>query len=166
MNVFQKFDEALFFFINHRLHFAALDKLMPFYRSQFLWLPLYVFFISYLFLNFGKRTWIYLLALGLTVGVADQTSSRLIKNTVERLRPCNDERLRNDVKLLVPCGSGYSFTSSHATNHFAAAVFVILTFVNSWKTHRRVGRFLLIFWAASISFGQIYVGVHFKKYCR
>ena len=90
-------------------------------------------------------------------GLADTTSSRLIKNTVKRVRPCNDENVKMHVKLLVPCGSGYSFTSSHAANHFAAAVFIIFTFLDN----RKWLKWSLLVWAASISFGQVYVGVHY-----
>ncbi|MDZ7879396.1 MAG: phosphatase PAP2 family protein [Saprospiraceae bacterium] len=151
-------DQELFYFINNALHVSTLDKIAPYWRSMYLWLPLYVFFISYLFFNFEKKqVAIYLLALGLTVGTADILSSRVIKKTVARLRPCNDETVKLRVKLLVPCGGGYSFTSSHATNHFAVAVFVILTFVGS----RKWLKYSLLAWAISIAFGQVYVGVHY-----
>jgi undecaprenyl-diphosphatase len=151
-------DQELFYFINNNLHIHALDKIAPYWRSMYFWLPLYVFFISYLLSNFEKKqATIYLLALGLTVGTADVISSRLIKNTVARLRPCNDEAVKPNVKLLVHCGGGYSFTSSHATNHFAAAIFVILTFVGS----RKWLKYSLLAWSASIAFGQVYVGVHY-----
>lgn len=151
-------DQQLFYFINNNLHVGWLDKIAPYWRSMYLWVPLYIFFISYLLTNFNpKRAAIYLLALGLTVGTADIISSRLIKNTVARLRPCNDESVKSRVKLLVPCGGGYSFTSSHATNHFAAAIFVILTFIGT----RKKLKYALLAWATSISFGQVYVGVHY-----
>jgi membrane-associated phospholipid phosphatase len=158
----ENIDQQLFFFVNHNLHIKSLDTLMPFWRSQYFWLPLYAFFISYLFINFSRKNAVlYLLALGLTVGTADMVSSRLVKKTVQRLRPCNDERLSEQVKLLVPCGSGYSFTSSHAANHFAAAAFVLMTFVSTWQKKQRLGWILLLFWASSIAFGQVYVGVHY-----
>ena len=41
----------------------------------------------------------------------------------------DDPEIKEDVILLVRCGSGYSFTSSHATNHFAIASFLIMTLV-------------------------------------
>ncbi len=151
-------DQQLFYFINNNLHIGWLDKLAPYWRSMYFWLPMYVFFISYLFLHFnGKKVALYLLALGLTVGTADVVSSRLIKKSVARLRPCNDENIKPRVKLLVPCGGGYSFTSSHATNHFAVAIFIILTFVG----RRKWLKYALLIWAASIAFGQVYVGVHY-----
>lgn len=154
-----QFDQAFFFFINHNLHFGTLDKLMPYWRSMYLWLPLYTFFSSYLWYNYGKTALIYILALALTVGIADITSSRIVKNLVKRDRPCNDSALKTQVKLLVPCGGGYSFPSSHATNHFAAAIFVIITFTKK----RRWLAAVLLAWATSIAFGQVYVGVHYPS---
>ncbi|MBK8699845.1 MAG: phosphatase PAP2 family protein [Saprospiraceae bacterium] len=59
--------------------------------------------------------------------------------------------------MLVRCGSGYSFTSSHATNHFAIATF--LSF--SLGTFLRKVRTPLFTWAGVISLAQVYVGVHF-----
>src|SRR5690606_19825850 len=76
---------------------------------------------------------------------------------VERLRPCNDIELREDIIVRVRCGSGYSFTSSHATNHFAMAVMLTFLFYRRWKHVL----WLSLFWAAAISFSQIYVGVHY-----
>ena len=153
----QNIDQQLFYFINHNLHIGVLNKVLPYWRSMYFWIPLYVFFASYLIFNYKKNGLIYILALAMTVGTADIVSSRLIKNTVQRLRPCQDEAVKASVNLLVRCGGGYSFTSSHATNHFAAAIFVAFTYV----LRRRLWRVGLLFWAASIAFGQVYVGVHY-----
>ena len=55
------------------------------------------------------------------------------------------------------CGSGYSFTSSHATNHFAIALFLVLL----WGRKHPFLRYLFPLWAASIALAQVYVGVHY-----
>jgi len=57
----------------------------------------------------------------------------------------------------VPCGSGYSFPSAHATNHFAIALFLIFVFHDKWKPILPIA----LIWAFIISFSQIYVGVHY-----
>ncbi|MCY1533690.1 PAP2 superfamily protein [compost metagenome] len=74
-----------------------------------------------------------------------------------RIRPCNEVNLIGDIIHRVPCGSGFSFPSSHATNHFAIAVFLICLFYQKWKPILPLG----LGWAVSISFAQIYVGVHY-----
>ena len=90
-------------------------------------------------------------------GISDAISSHLIKKNVNRVRPCNDLVFKENVNIRVRCGSGMSFTSSHATNHFAMAFFWIALFRRKWK-HTL---WLCITWASLISISQIYVGVHY-----
>ena len=121
------------------------------------WLPLYVFLVGFIVLNFKKNALVFILILISTVAISDSFSSQIIKKNVQRIRPCNVESLKGKVKLLVHCGSGYSFTSSHATNHFAVANFLIFTIFQ----RKKWVKWSLIFWAFSIAFGQVYVGVHY-----
>lgn len=152
-----QFDEALFRLINGEWTTAFLDAVMPHWRNKYFWIPLYIFFLAFVGINHGKKFLPFLLAALITVGLSDTISSRLIKKTIKRDRPCNDLMLKEDVKLLIKCGSGYSFTSSHATNHFAIGLFFFYTV----GVFFRRSRFLLLLWAFSISYGQVYVGVHY-----
>lgn len=150
-------DETLFFIINNDWHVAFLDTILPFWRNKLFWIPLYVFLISFSLLNFKKQGLYFIFAAIIAVGIADSVSSQLIKKTIQRQRPCNQEAMRSQVELLVPCGGGYSFTSSHAANHFSLATFISLTLGGLVKGIR----FPLFLWASIISFAQVYVGVHF-----
>lgn len=153
-----QFDRALFFLINDTGHTAWLDALMPFWRDRFFWIPLYVALASFVVWKFGTaKGAFFILAVIVAAGLADVTSSRLIKENVERLRPCNEPEIKEQVNLLIHCGGGYSFTSSHAANHFAVAVFLCFTL---GRLYRRI-RLPLLLWAASIAYGQVYVGVHY-----
>ena len=157
MTAILHWDEEIFRLINTAWQHPFLDALMPYWRSKFLWMPFYLWIASFLLINFKKQGFILMLAIGLTVGLTDFVSSTIIKKNVQRLRPCNTEILQEEVHLLVRCGSGYSFPSSHAANHFAMAVLFYATL------GRFLGKAKIIFllWAASIAFGQVYVGVHF-----
>jgi undecaprenyl-diphosphatase len=93
----------------------------------------------------------------LNFGVTDIVSSSVIKPLVERPRPCHGETMNLDVRLLVDCGSGFSFTSSHATNHFGLAFFLIFTLGKRWKYIIAP----LIVWAVIVAYAQVYVGVHY-----
>jgi membrane-associated phospholipid phosphatase len=159
MNFLNNIDQEIFFFLNHTLHGSFLNALMPLWRSMYFWFPLYVFLISFILYNYGKKGAILLLALTLTVGVADTTSSQIIKKTVKRMRPCNNPEIKDKVKNLVRCGSGFSFPSSHSTNHFAVAAFFMFTLFrqNKWL---KMG---LIAWAGTIALGQVFVGVHYPS---
>ena len=150
-------DQFLFELINGQAHNAVLDWLMPIWREKSTWIPLYVALAAFVGYKYRLQGLYLLLALALAVGLADTVSSKIIKPSVHRLRPCNDPALKDEVQLLVHCGSGYSFTSSHASNHFAVAAFLSLTL----GLHYRRIRLPLYLWAASIALGQVYVGVHF-----
>ncbi|MCS6930439.1 MAG: phosphatase PAP2 family protein [Saprospiraceae bacterium] len=158
MTWMQTLDLALFHLINRELSNPIFDLFLPLFRDKWFWAPLYLYLLVWARLHFTpRRFWLFLLGVALSVGAADFTSSSLIKKSVRRLRPCNDEGVRNEVVLRASCGSGYSFTSSHAANHFAFALFV------GGALKRRLPRFRrgLLAWAAAVSFAQVYVGVHY-----
>ncbi|MFT3702432.1 MAG: phosphatase PAP2 family protein [Agriterribacter sp.] len=152
-----QYDIKLFSKINGQWHNSFLDWLLPFLRNQYTWAPLYLFTVVFMLVNFKWKGlyWIYFF-LG-TFAILDMTSSALIKPWVGRLRPCADPALADTVRTLVGCGGKFSFPSSHATNHFGLAMFAFQTLVfipAAW-------RWVLFLWAFSISYAQIYVGVHF-----
>ena len=150
-----QWDITLFEAINRGWSNAFFDWILPWWRNSFFWLPFYVFFIAFLFFNYGRKAYWVLLFTLLTVMTSDLTSSHLIKKNVQRLRPCNDAYM--EVIERVRCGSGYSFTSSHATNHFALATFWALTLgIEIPKT-----KMWFWLWAGTISLAQVYVGVHY-----
>jgi membrane-associated phospholipid phosphatase len=152
-----EFDRHLFHFINHDLTNPFFDWLMPLLRNAKFWIPLYVFIILFCVWKYKKQGIVLIVLLALSAGVADFTSVHLMKNTVQRLRPCHDPIVSPTVISRAPCGTGYSFPSTHATDHFAMAAFLTLVFFRKWRWIW-VWTFL---WAGSICFAQVYVGVHF-----
>jgi undecaprenyl-diphosphatase len=157
MEAILEFDQTIFFLINNDGHNSFLDAIMPYWRDKYTWIPFYLALAIFVIYKFRAKGLYLILALALTVGIADTISSKIIKKSVQRLRPCNDTQINQQVKLLVRCGGGYSFTSSHATNHFAVALFLIGTL---GRIFRRI-KWPLLFWAATIAMGQVYVGVHY-----
>ena len=151
-------DSWLFLQINAVYTNPVFDTILPLWRDSELWVPLYLFFIVLALMNFRKRGWTWILFTIINVTITDQVSSSLIKNWVARTRPCNEEALAGKMRLLLEhCSGAFSFTSSHATNHFGFAMFVFLT------TKHIMGKWTrwLFVWAATISYGQVYVGVHY-----
>jgi len=59
--------------------------------------------------------------------------------------------------LLSSCGGQFSFPSNHASNHFTIALFLISILPRNIKWFKP----LLLSWAFSVAFAQVYVGVHF-----
>jgi undecaprenyl-diphosphatase len=157
MHELLQLDTALFLKIHRGLSNDFFDVLMPILRNRFFWTPLYLFIIIYCIRTY-KKIGIYMIGGALlTFALGDLTASRIIKPNVNRTRPCNEVSLTSEIIHRVPCGSGQSFPSAHATNHFAIAVYFILLFYKRWKAILPIG----IAWAAAISFAQIYVGVHY-----
>lgn len=153
----QQFDLELFLKIHRGLSNGFFDWLMPLMRNRFFWSPLYVFILIFCIKQYQKQGY-YIIGMALfTFAASDLISSRVIKPWISRVRPCNDLTLVNDIIHRVPCGSGFSFPSAHATNHFAIAVFLICVFYSRWKPILPIG----LFWAFIISFAQVYVGVHY-----
>jgi undecaprenyl-diphosphatase len=154
----QSFDQSLFVLVNRIATHPWLDTLMPFFRESTFWIPFYLFLIVFVFVNFGKKGWVWLLFAFITVLLTDQLSSSIIKNWVQRPRPCSDPLFSDQVRLLLDhCSGGYSFTSSHATNQFGVATFLFITlgrYFGTWK-------YLLFIWASLICYAQVYVGVHY-----
>ena len=157
MEYLLQLDQTLFQLINQEWRTAFLDWLLPLWRNKYFWTPLYLFLLFFLFHKMRQKIFYILFLLIATIGITDLTSSFLIKETVQRVRPCNDKAFMKKVLLKAPCGSGYSFTSSHAANHFCVAIFLIFLF---GKNKKRL-KALLLFWAASIAYAQVYVGVHY-----
>jgi membrane-associated phospholipid phosphatase len=157
----QNIDNKWLLAINNDLKSTFFDVLCPFMRTKSYWYPLYALMIILGIKHFGKNVW-WLVAIGfLLVLVSDQLSANFIKNTVQRLRPCNNPDIKTMLHTIVGCGpiNSYSFVSAHATNHFAIAVFLSLSFKQYYPWLIYAG----IFWASLIGFSQIYVGVHYPS---
>lgn len=153
-----QWDTYLFLKINTVWTLPFLDGVYPWLREANAWVPLYLFMLLFVILNFKKKAIAWILFVVITLTLTDQISSNLVKNWFARPRPCSDPLLMSQVRLLLDhCSGGYSFTSSHATNHFGFAIFV---FITSKPVLKKWG-WLFFLWAATISYGQVYVGVHY-----
>ena len=151
-------DRAIFEYINDHAHNSFFDVFFSMMRNSVTWVPLYIFMLVFILVNFKKDNyWWIFFAIG-TVILSNFISSDIIKVNIYRVRPCNDPLLIDKINFLI----GYrpqssSFTSSHATNHFAMATFFFFTL------QKYIGKtaWLFMLWAAIICFSQVYVGVHF-----
>ena len=153
-----KWDQRLFITINSHWTNPVFDAVMPVLRSSLNWIPLYLFLLVFVLLNFRiKGVWwcVFFLA---TVALTDMTGTYVFKHNFLRWRPCGDPDFYMYVRLLVErCGGGHSFVSNHAANHFGMAVFFFITcrhFAGKWA-------WAGLFWAASIAYSQVYVGLHY-----
>lgn len=152
-----KWDRSLFIQVNNKLSNAFFDSVLPFMREEIVWVPFYLLLLVFVIFRFRLKGFLWFSWMGATVGLADIVSSHVIKKTVERARPCHAISDISELILRVECGSGYSFTSSHATNHMAIGAFIVfagMPVLGKW-------RYILLPWALAIGLAQVYVGVHY-----
>jgi len=159
IDFFYSLDLKLLYFINHSLSNPVFDAIMPFFREKMTWIPLYLVVIYFIIKKYQlKSIWVIAFSL-ITVVLCDQVSSGLIKPFFERARPCNNPEIISWLNLPIGKGHGWSFVSSHATNHFGLAVYFSMIFMGYKNQIRILLPFLL--WAFFIALAQVYIGFHY-----
>jgi undecaprenyl-diphosphatase len=152
-------DRALFLFLNVTLSTPAGDLVWPLITDYDRILVVRAMLLS---------VWLVLLWKGGTRGrtaalmlipllvISDQLSSTVIKELVGRARPCHmvgGVPVIREVHLLVTCGGGKSFPSSHAVNNFAVAAM--------FSAYYRRWTWAFFSCAALVGLSRIFVGVHY-----
>jgi undecaprenyl-diphosphatase len=161
VDVLYTIDVAVFHFINGTLANPVFDAIMPVLSD--LNLTLYgriaasvLWFL--LVWKGGKRGRIAALLLIPLIVFSDQLSSSIIKKLVCRPRPCHmidSVPMVTGIRLLVDCGGGFSFPSSHAVNNFAAAT-LFSYFYRKWI-------WAFAAFAGLVSLSRVSVGVHYPS---
>ena len=147
-------DKELFVFLNG-LGSTPFDTFWLIITQQINWIP---FFLTILYLLYKKIGWknflITVVFIALLILLCDQ-SANLFKDTVQRLRPCNDTEI-NGIIRIVEKRSSFSFFSGHAANSMATTMFVFLILRKFYKHTYLLFLFPLIF-----AYSRIYLGLHF-----
>lgn len=147
-------DKQLFVFLNG-LGSEQFDGFWLFITKQLYWTPFFVFIF---YLLYKKLGWKHLLLIGVSLAImitfTDQFTN-LIKNSVQRLRPCNDLEIK-DIIRIVKSSDTFSYFSGHAMNSMASTTFVFLIL----KKYYRYA-FLLFLFPLIFAYSRIYLGLHF-----
>jgi undecaprenyl-diphosphatase len=150
-------DTGVFLFLNSK-HNAFFDFIMYWASDRWIWIPFYVILFYFLFRSFGNKAVLIVLLAGIMITLSDQMSSAVIKDLVQRPRPCHETALIDQVHLVKGyCGGAFGFVSSHASNSFALSLFLI--FISQGKL--KVMHIALICYATLVSYSRIYLGVHY-----
>ena len=156
MELLKHWDEQLFLFLN-QLHAAWLDPVMLLITKTEFWIPLFAFLIFLIFRRHKKQGWFVLLGVAVTILLADQITSSLMKPFFQRLRPSQDQTLEGLIHIVDGYRGGlYGFASGHAANTTGVAVFVFLLFKEVYRW-----TWLVFVWAFVMSYSRIYLGVHY-----
>ena len=150
-------DEKLLLAING-CHNDYFDHFMYLFSDRWIWVPMYVAILYVMIRNFSfRKTIVCLIAIALTITIADQVGASLIRPIVERMRPSNPDNPISDlVHIVNNYRSGrYGFPSCHAANTFGLAFFVCFLFRRRWLT------VFLMFWAVVTCYSRVYLGLHY-----
>lgn len=147
-------DKEVFVFLNG-LGSSEFDSFWLFITKQTHWAPVFILVFYFLQRKIGWKNlgWL-LLTIALLVFCTDQLTN-LVKNNVQRLRPCNDFEIKSLIRI-VKSSDTYSFFSGHAANSMAATLLVFLIM----KKHYRYS-FLLFLFPLIFAYSRIYLGLHF-----
>jgi undecaprenyl-diphosphatase len=125
--------------------------------GKLIWAPLYAAILVYIAMKEKnqKNFWFILLFIAIAVFFADRGSA-LIKDIVQRPRPCHEPALEGLVHIVNgKCGGMYGFISSHAANAFNVAFISLLYIRKRWYS------ISIIIWAIVVGYTRIYLGVHY-----
>lgn len=154
-------DRRLLVWLNG-FHTDWLDPIMYYTTQTFFWLPLYGFLIWLIVKDFKKEWWIPMIGIIVTIVLADQITSSIMKPYFARLRPSQEPSLQGIIHLVrdrngeIYTGGLYGFASSHAANTFGTATFFVLLF----RSRHRWIKWLFV-WAAAMTYTRIYLGAHY-----
>ena len=116
------------------------------------YLPILICIVA--LLGIGKyRGFACLIAIGITIGLTDSIGHYILKEGIQRLRPCHV--IPQDIVGLVSCSNSFSFPSNHAANTFAAATLLSLCFRNTAFI------FIIFVFALIVCYSRVYLGVHY-----
>jgi undecaprenyl-diphosphatase len=171
MNSLYELDKSILFFFNSTIHADHLNFFFVFLSSRssmLFFLPVILAGALYLKKNDSVKfkKYIYVIVLtAIVAGLSDLISSWFIKNIFDRERPCqvieglNFWKSRSGIWVITDGISSYkssfSFTSSHASNTMAAAVFAGLFY-------KRLIIYLIII-SILIGISRMYLGVHYPS---
>jgi len=144
------------------LHFTVADRIWQLFSDMKVWIPLYLIIIIFLFHSLGwKKGFIVILSVILTVTACDQLGN-LVKNAVERLRPCYDARmLDSGLHILEKRGGFFGFFSAHAANSFGLAMCSCMGLRNDYRHRYRSYNTWIFIWAALVSLSRVFAGKHY-----
>jgi len=149
-------DTAVFLFLNG-LNSPFMDHVMFYISNRFTWIPFYLFLVYLIFKRYKLQGLLVFLFAIVTVALSDQISDAM-KDNLMRFRPCHEPALEGLVHIVRGhCGGQYGFVSSHASNSFALATFIILTLSSRYKYLVPV----MLTFASLKAYSRVYLGVHY-----
>ena len=144
---------------------SSFDGFWMFLSSKASNIIVYIAFLEFFLRRKGFKSYkiktldiIYIVSIVLVMILISDQSANIFKDSLQRLRPCYDELIKDSVRLVKEgCGGKHGFFSAHASNSFSLAVFFGLLF----KDFSKYPIYFTLIFASLISYSRIYLGVHY-----
>jgi undecaprenyl-diphosphatase len=148
-------DTSAFLLLNG-LHSPSWDTVMAQVSSPWVLIPVHGLVLATAFRRAAWRRCAALFAVLLLVILVDLAGTHVIKDTVQRVRPCNEGSRASTIHFVGGRRSGaFSFVSTHTSYAFALAGFAWFSLA------RRRLALGLGGWAAAVGYSRIYLGLHY-----
>jgi len=152
LDFFYSIDVSVFYFFNHTLSAPFADRFFSIITNVNNWYIAYLILLAITFVKGGRTGKIAVIFVILLIICTDQVSHRIIKELIQRVRPCH---VLSDVITPLGCSGTYSFPSNHAVNNFAAAMFLSMLYPRmTW---------IFFITAVLVSISRIYLGLHYPS---
>ena len=152
MSWLSSIDAALFRLINLSCSHPLLDRVMPWFAWNPVFVPALLVLAGLLVWKGGVRGRVFLVVLVVVLAAGDGLVINTIKHAVGRPRPWH---ALPDAHYLVGQGGSGSMPSSHTATWFAATALAWIYYRRSW--------YVLLPLAVVMGFSRIYVGAHYPS---
>jgi len=147
-------DKKLFIYLNN-LGATPFDTIWLLITKQINWTPFFLILLFILYKKLGtKKLGIAILIVATLIAFTNEITD-VIKFSVQRIRPCNDDALVGLIRV-VKDSDTFSYFSGHAANSTAAMMFVFLILRKHYKYS-----YLLFLYPLIFAYSRIYLGLHF-----
>jgi undecaprenyl-diphosphatase len=155
IDTLKSIDNDILLFINGK-NSPFWDTVMMAVSGTYTWIPLYALMAFFIIKEFGKKSWLPILFVALTIVLSDQASVHFAKEIFMRYRPSHNLIIGAKLHIVNDyMGGQYGFVSSHATNTSAFAVFMM------FLLRKRFISILLPCWVILVCYSRVYLGVHY-----
>jgi undecaprenyl-diphosphatase len=129
-----------------------LDRFVPLFSDFDVWIIPFIILLIVIVIKERLKGVLIVAGLGLTILLSEAMSTEVVKELIDRIRPCHTHEW---VRLIEGyCPKSPAFTSAHAANIFAAITFLSFFFPR-WLL------FVMVPLAILVGFSRVYLGVHY-----
>ena len=125
------------------------------------WYPMYALVAALLIWRLGWKRGLICIACAAVGLFLDERICNLIKETVERVRPCNDSGMIAAGIHILEHGGGWSCPSGHACNSFGFAITTALCLKMDRRLNWTWYSIFILTWAALVGISRVMVARHF-----